>query len=160
MSAGYSSRQLSKTNATTIDRWSLLANQQLGEFASELNLHCLRILSVYWHVCSDTVPSPPPMITKPPMPQISHQSLPGAGNVAQMIKSKLDGNKVYGSRILVVFVIFRQFFDVSEKSEPANQPPPPSQLVLKAKVGDYYNIGHLLRLYEMVKGGWTNYKVS
>ncbi|KAL4231691.1 hypothetical protein ACF0H5_009269 [Mactra antiquata] len=129
--------------------WSALSNRLLVPLIDHLLTHVARILNAFAHVIDEQQPGPPQMKTTLP-------SLPTAPSLSP-IKRKTKGDKDTGSAPSTP--------NQDTKTNPKTTPKDKEKETEKDKtkkdgLGTFYILPHYVKFYDMLKGAYSNYKIS
>ncbi|XP_053407184.1 huntingtin-like isoform X2 [Mercenaria mercenaria] len=129
--------------------WSALSNRLLVPLIDHLLTHVARILNAFAHVIDEQQPGPPQMKTALP-------SLPTAPSLSP-IKRKAKGEKEAGSAPNT------QNQDVKNTPKPTQKEKDKEAEKERSKkdgLGTFYTVPHYVKFYEVLKGAYSNYKIS
>lgn len=125
---------------STNDLWDVFTDKSLGELCEALLMHVMKLLNIFHHVLDELTPVLPQ--SKPVL-----GNLPAASSLSPIKRRKSDvekGNKLVSPGKLV---------ETPEKGEKKDA-------VKASALGYFANVPHYMKIYELLKSAYTNYKVS
>lgn len=131
----YNLKELLLENTT--DLWDIFKDKALGELCEALLTHIMKLLNIFYHVLDEIVPVLPQ--NKPVL-----ANLPTANSLSPIKRKKSDVEK--GK-----LVSPGKLVETPEKKENA---------VKTNTMGYFANIPHYMKIYELLKSAYTNYKVN
>ncbi|XP_063237175.1 huntingtin isoform X2 [Bacillus rossius redtenbacheri] len=134
----------SEPNTAPKQLWGMFTDKKLGVLSEQLLVHVARLLCVFVHVLEETAPSVP--APKPSLP-----SLPTAPSLSPMKrKTKADAADAVRTRGSSPV---KSAADREEKLEEKRG-------VRSTTMGLFANLPHYMKLYDMIKSAYTNYKIT
>lgn len=131
-------------------KWVCVSDRQLVPMVETLLTHIARLLNSCTHVIDDIVPGPPQI--KPSLP-----SLPTAPSLSP-IKRKAKGEKdSTGQSVLGTTIDAKAAAKSIQKDREKEMEKEKSR---KEGLGTFYNLPQYMRVYEVLKGAYSNYKIS
>ncbi|KAJ8959892.1 hypothetical protein NQ318_011628 [Aromia moschata] len=121
----------------TKDLWHMFPNAAFSELSEQYLGHAIKLLNIFHHVLNEIVPIHPQF--KAALP-----SLPAASNLSPIKRRKSDLDK----KLLSV--------GKSEKEEKGEK----KESVKMNSVVNFVSLPHYLKIYEVLKSSFTNYKIS
>ncbi|XP_071090376.1 huntingtin-like isoform X1 [Haliotis cracherodii] len=130
-------------------KWAAVSDRLLVPMIEHLLSHVARVLNACAHVIDEQVPGPPQM--KPSLP-----SLPNAPSLSP-VKRKVKGDKESQGGAGA-----GQAGDAkSDKKTPQkDQKEPEKEKSKKDGLGIFYSLPQYMKVYEMLRGAYSNYKIS
>ncbi|XP_060568114.1 huntingtin-like isoform X3 [Ruditapes philippinarum] len=129
--------------------WSALSNRLLVPLIDHLLTHVARILNAFAHVIDEQQPGPPQMKTALP-------SLPTAPSLSP-IKRKAKGEKEAASAPNTPSQDAKSTAKPTQKEKEKEAEKERSK---KDGLGTFYTVPHYVKFYEVLKGAYSNYKIS
>ncbi|KAK7109044.1 hypothetical protein V1264_013160 [Littorina saxatilis] len=132
------------------NKWAAVMDRMLVPSIEHLLTHVARILNACTHVIDETVPGPPQV--KPSLP-----SLPNAPSLSP-VKRKVKGTEKEPSSPLAT----AQGADSKTPQKTPSKEPKDSEKEKNKKegIGTFYNLPQYVKLYEVLRGAYSNYKIS
>lgn len=132
-------------------KWAAITDRMLVPSIEQLLTHVARILNACSHVIDETVPGPP--VVKASLP-----SLPNAPSLSP-VKRKVKGGDKEAAAPSV------SGGQASDSRTPQKLPPKDTKDLEKERnrkegIGTFYNLPQYMKLYEVLKGAYSNYKIS
>lgn len=117
--------------------WDMFTDRNLSNVAETFLTHIVKLLNIFSHVMEDIIPTPP---------QVKALSnLPSASNLSPLKRRKSD----LGDKAKVLSPVKSpEKDDKGEKKD------------VKNSLGNFVNIPHYMKIYELIKVAYNNYKVS
>ncbi|CAH1155948.1 unnamed protein product [Phaedon cochleariae] len=136
--AGHALSQLKPLSASETDlpAWSMFGNSPLRDVSESLLNHSIKMLSIFHHVLNDLVPAHPQ--AKAVLPSLP---APSALSPLKRRKSDLDKKAIGGLKM-----------DAREERGDKRE--------VKSSLGCFVQAPHYMRIYEMLKAAFSNYKMS
>ncbi|XP_029645621.1 huntingtin isoform X2 [Octopus sinensis] len=132
-------------------KWLCVSDRQLVPLVDILLTHIARLLNACTHVIDDITPGPPQI--KPSLP-----SLPTAPSLSP-IKRKAKGDKDgSGPSVLLGSTIDSKASAKSTQKEREKEVE--REKNRKEGLGTFYNLPQYMRVYDVLKGAYSNYKIS
>lgn len=118
--------------------WDMFSDKNLSNLAEMFLTHVVKLLNIFSHILDEVTPIPPQAKTLP--------NLPSASNLSPLKRRKSD----LGEKTKVLSPIKSpEKEDKTEKKD-----------VKVNSVGGFVNIPHYMKMYEITKVAYTNYKAS
>lgn len=117
--------------------WSMLSDKNLSSVAESFLNHIVKLLNIFSHVIEEVIPTPPQVKTLP--------NLPSASNLSPLKRRKSD----LGDRGKVL----------SPVKSPEKEDRTEKKDIKTNSLGNFVNIPHYMKIYELVKVAYNNYKV-
>ncbi|KAL8615828.1 hypothetical protein ACOMHN_048536 [Nucella lapillus] len=138
------------TGAGEEGKWAAVTDRMLVPSIEQLLMHVARILNACTHVIEETVPGPPQV--KPSLP-----SLPNAPSLSP-VKRKVKGTDKEPTSPAPT----GQAADAKTPQKTPSKEPKESEKEKSKKegIGSFYNLPQYVKLYEVLKGAYSNYKIS
>ncbi|KAK3095770.1 hypothetical protein FSP39_018831 [Pinctada imbricata] len=128
-------------------KWTAVQDRILVPLIEQLLTHIVRVLNCFTHVIDDQTPGPPQV--KPSLP-----SLPNTPSLSP-IKRKAKGDKEgSGSGTM------GSTPDKGSKQQKEKDKESEKEKSKKDTLGMFYNSPHYMKLFDVIKGAFSNYKVS
>ncbi|XP_041368406.1 huntingtin-like isoform X2 [Gigantopelta aegis] len=140
---------ISNTGGSTEDgRWTCVTDRQLAPLIDQLLHHVARLLNACSHVIDDQVPGPPQV--KPSLP-----SLPNAPSLSPVKRrAKTDKDLQTGSSSPV------PDSKTDKKTPQKDSKENEKDKKKKEGLGLFYNLPQYTKMYEVLRGAYSNYKTS
>lgn len=121
------------------EQWAIICDECLRELATAFLSHVMKMLNIFHHILDEIVPTLPQ--NKPVLP-----NLPTASSLSPMKrrKSELDKTKT---------ILPGKLLEKEEKPEKKND------TVKVNAMGYFANVPHYMKIYELLRSAYTNYKV-
>ncbi|XP_074640755.1 huntingtin-like [Tubulanus polymorphus] len=142
-----------KTNIDGDNHWVVLGDRTLVNVADKLLIHLIRVLNVCAHVVDEQSPGPPS--SKPSLPSLPNPTL---SPIKIKPKSKDDGSGKSKSSKHLAGEMKRPGRPV-QKGKPEKDDKEDKKNK-KDGIGTFYNHPHYMKLYDILKGAYSNYKIS
>ncbi|XP_038046111.1 huntingtin-like [Patiria miniata] len=142
------SNQSTTTSSASVEEesWACLQNRLLVPLAAQLMQHVARVLCICAHVIEGTQPGPPKSQTTLP----SLPAGPSLSPIKRRAKGKDKDTVDQGSMSPNT-----QAKSQADKAESAEEKKSP-----KSTYGAFYQLPHYMKLYEVMKSAYNNYKVT
>ncbi|XP_050396465.2 huntingtin [Patella vulgata] len=145
-----SSEELASLNGTgDAGKWAAIGDVQLGSLIDQLLTHVARLMSCYSHVFEEQSPGPPQV--KPSLP-----SLPNAPSLSP-VKRKVKGDKEAASP---AGNAAQADSKTPQKTPQKDQKEGEKEKGKKEGLGTFYNLPQYMKLFDVIKGAYSNYKTS
>ncbi|KAG1678706.1 Huntingtin [Nymphon striatum] len=142
----------SVSNEKYVDKtWLVVQNKHIATSLEQMRSHLMRLLNIYVHVVDEIQPGPPHI--KPTLPSLP--TTPSLSPVKRRVKSKEESN--LPSPLAAV-----------AKNSPSKQLSLDSKLPSekeknssnKSGLGTFYHVNHYMKLFEVIRGAYSTYKIS
>lgn len=127
-------------NTTSSDLWNIFTDKTLVELSEALLMHIMKLLNIFHHVLDEIVPVLPQ--GKPVL-----ANLPAASSLSPIKRKKSDLEK---GRIVSPGKLVETLEKGGDKRDG----------VRTSAMGYFANAPHYMKIYELLKSAYTNYKVS
>ncbi|XP_076466851.1 LOW QUALITY PROTEIN: huntingtin-like [Babylonia areolata] len=131
-------------------KWAAVTDRMLVPPIEQLLTHVARILNACTHVIEETVPGPPQV--KPSLP-----SLPNAPSLSPVKRKVKGADKEPSSPAPTGPGADAKMPQKTPSKEPKDSEKEKSK---KEGIGSFYNLPQYMKLYEVLKGAYSNYKIS
>ncbi|XP_056004424.1 huntingtin-like isoform X2 [Ostrea edulis] len=131
-------------------KWAAISDRLLVPFLDQLLFHIARVLNCCVHVIDEQVPGPAPV--KPSLP-----SLPNAPSLSP-IKRKNKGESPNDSPAKGATTDNKT--PTKQQKEKEKEQDKEKEKTRKESLGVFHSLPHYMRLYDVLKGAYSNYKVS
>ncbi|ESO95031.1 hypothetical protein LOTGIDRAFT_160793 [Lottia gigantea] len=146
-----SSEELASLTSTgDAGKWAAISDIQLGTLIDQLLVHVARLLNCFLHVFEEQIPGPPQV--KPSLP-----SLPNAPSLSPVKRKVKGGDKETASP--------SGKDNITDSKTPQKTPQKDTKEGEKEKgkkegLGTFYNLPQYMKLFDVLKGAYSNYKTS